>query len=230
MKKILKEAYDDNITLTALAKKYKTGRGTLRKKAKEIGLDFSKLKKGNKIDKELFVGRRYGKLTVVKYDSRNERGSIWLCQCDCGETIKLPAGRLYRSRGSAKSCGCAMHKNNTGDKSPFWKGFGELSSTKWSQIKNNAKKRGIDFDLTIEDAYNVFLNQDKKCNLSGLDIVMPNGSEVDNLASLDRIDSTLPYVHTNIQWVHKKINYMKHCLSQDEFIYFCTLVVHNKCK
>lgn len=222
---ILKEAYKNNVTLRALAKEYKMGRQTLRKKAKEIGLDFSKLKtRGNTIDTNLLVGKKFGKLVVEKYFERNERGAVWLCKCDCGNTINVPTGLLHRSRGAKKSCGCEKNKNKAGNKSKYWKGFGELSSTKWSEIKRNAKKRCIEFNITIEDAYDVYLKQDTKCKLSGLNLKM---SPEEMTASLDRIDSSKPYEKNNIQWVHKKINYMKHCLSQEEFVYFCTLVAKN---
>jgi hypothetical protein len=225
---ILKKAYNDNKTLKALALEYKMSRSTLRKKAREIGLDFSKLKtRGNTIDVELLVSKRFGKLIVESYDSRNEKGAIWLCKCDCGNNIKVPTGLLHRSKGSVKSCGCEKHKNKKSNKSPYWKGIGELSSTKWSQIKRNAKKRNIEFNLTIEEAYEVYLEQNKKCKLTGLDISFLISENSNNLASLDRINSKLPYEKTNIQWVCKKINYMKHCMTQEEFIYFCSLVVKN---
>lgn len=226
LNKILREAYASKKSLTKLAKELKMGRNTLSKRAGEIGLDFSNLKlSGSEIDKTLLAGRKIGKLTVQSYDSRDENGSIWLCNCDCGNTIKLPAGRLFKGKGSAKSCGCEKHKNKKGIKSPYWRGFEDLSSTKWSQIKRNAKKRGIIFNLEIEDAYDVYLKQNKKCRLTGLDIIFSSNDDSDNLASLDRINSSLPYEKGNIQWVCKKINYMKHCLTQENFIYLCNLVV-----
>jgi hypothetical protein len=47
-------------------------------------------------------------------------------------------------------------------------------------------------------------------------------------ASLDRINSSLGYVEGNCQWVHKVINTMKMALSQDEFIYYCSLVCNHR--
>ena len=47
-------------------------------------------------------------------------------------------------------------------------------------------------------------------------------------ASVDRVDNTKGYVTTNIQWVHKDINYMKQEYPQDYFKQLCKLVTeHN---
>jgi hypothetical protein len=62
--------------------------------------------KGKKVN---LLGNRYGKLTVtafVRFDPR--RGSIWLCQCDCGNTKEYLNSILHV--GDAKSCGCSREK------------------------------------------------------------------------------------------------------------------------
>ena len=50
------------------------------------------------------TGKRFGRLTVIRYDHSEHDGAHWLCKCDCG-TEKVIAGYLLR-RGSTKSCGC----------------------------------------------------------------------------------------------------------------------------
>lgn len=55
--------------------------------------------------KEDLTGRRFGRLVVIKGDGRNNKGErLWLCKCDCGNTITTD-GRNLR-RGDTKSCGC----------------------------------------------------------------------------------------------------------------------------
>lgn len=52
-----------------------------------------------------FTGQRFGKLKVIKkVGLTKSRRSVWLCQCDCGNTIELN----YRSfaHWGTKSCGC----------------------------------------------------------------------------------------------------------------------------
>lgn len=54
------------------------------------------------------TGQRFGKLVAIKrsglkkYKSKNV--SLWLCQCDCGNTVEATVGSLIS--GNKKSCGC----------------------------------------------------------------------------------------------------------------------------
>lgn len=51
------------------------------------------------------TNQRYGRLTAIKQVERNTSNKVqWLCQCDCGNTVKVTTGHL-RS-GHTKSCGC----------------------------------------------------------------------------------------------------------------------------
>ena len=51
------------------------------------------------------TGHRYGKLTVLGECVPDRHGTMWRCQCDCGN-IRYVRGSHLRS-GDAKSCGCA---------------------------------------------------------------------------------------------------------------------------
>lgn len=104
-----------------------------------------------------------------------------------------------------------------------FKGHGELSGRDWSRIKYSASKRNIDFDvnLTIEFVWNLYLEQDKKCKLSGLPITINKSAKINNTASLDRIDSNLGYNSTNVQWLHKDVNNLKGSMSNEETIKLC---------
>ena len=51
-----------------------------------------------------FVGRRFGKLTVVEYAGKKAGMHRWRCLCDCGrETV---VGQTLLQTGKTKSCGC----------------------------------------------------------------------------------------------------------------------------
>jgi len=119
-----------------------------------------------------------------------------------------------------------------GNKSVNWKGYGELSSLYWWHVKEKAQKRNLEFNLNIEDAWHLFLEQDRKCVLTGIPLKINNRYAIkdhNNIASIDRIDSSKGYTIDNIQWVHKYINVMKWQLSQQEFIDMCNKVTeHNK--
>jgi hypothetical protein len=68
--------------------------------------------------------------------------------------------------------------------------------------------------------------QNKKCALSGLELKFPEFGEkaTKQTASLDRINSDLGYVKSNIQWLHKDVNKIKWELSQIRFIELCKLI------
>lgn len=93
-------------------------------------------------------------------------------------------------------------------------------------IINGAKRRGIIFEITIDDMWNKFKEQNGKCALSGLDIKFPSFGEkaTKQTASLDRINSDIGYIKENIQWLHKDVNKMKWELDQDRFLYLCKLI------
>lgn len=50
------------------------------------------------------TGRKFNKLTVVKFAGMRQRGSYWECLCECGGESILIAN--YVTSGHTKSCGC----------------------------------------------------------------------------------------------------------------------------
>jgi hypothetical protein len=111
-----------------------------------------------------------------------------------------------------------------GNKNLRFTGYEEISGEFWSSIKIGAKVRCIDFSVSIQDIYEIFIKQDKKCSLSGINIWMNRTSKENKTASLDRINSDLGYVYGNIQWIHKDINKMKNDYEQNYFILLCKKV------
>jgi len=108
-----------------------------------------------------------------------------------------------------------------------WKGCGNLSSSKFSNIKYESKKREIIFDISIEDMWKQFIKQRGYCTLTGKDLtwdIHRNNKTTRGTSSLDRIDSNQPYIKNNIHWVHKDINMMKWNFSIEDFKYWCKLV------
>lgn len=107
-----------------------------------------------------------------------------------------------------------------------------ISGEFWALIKSGALKRNIDFNVSMEQAWDLYIKQDRKCALSGLELIFePNcvhNKKIDNrrkrTASLDRKDSTKSYTLDNVQWVHKDVNIMKNKYSQDYFTQICKLI------
>lgn len=86
----------------------------------------------------------------------------------------------------------------------------------------NAKSRNIEFNITISDLENQWNLQEGKCAYTGIELTLPKSS-TDRLfnASVDRIDSSEPYIIGNIQWVLKEVNIMKMSLSEERFLELC---------
>lgn len=60
---------------------------------------------GNFID---MVGKKFGRLFIIKHAYNKKGRSFWLCKCECGNE-KVICGKDIRN-GSIKSCGCYMRE------------------------------------------------------------------------------------------------------------------------
>ena len=90
-----------------------------------------------------------------------------------------------------------------------------ISGRLFSAIKYKANLRNIEFDLTLDFVDALFESQQGLCYYSGL----PIDGKTRNLvtASLDRTDSSIGYVESNVRWVHKDVNFMKHSATETHF-------------
>lgn len=168
------------------------------------------------------IGKRYGNLVVIGYSgTRNKRGvMLWNCLCDCGK--ECLRDKTHFNSG-VKSCGCLNKNRNLGGYP--WSGHGKISGSYWWSVQNGAKSRNIQFDITIEHAWEIFEKQGGQCALSGLEIFLSqNPKKKKQTASIDRIDSTKGYIEGNIQWVHKKVNLCKNTQNNQEFLVLCRAI------
>lgn len=174
-------------------------------------------------------GQKFHHLSVKCLAGSNRQGSkTWLCVCECGKEKVYSSDHLTRKKSPVKSCGCKAIKK--GSAHPQWSGHGEISGN-WfySHIlreRKQSSRKKIEVEITIEDIWKLFLEQGRKCALSGVELVI-SGTTHYNTASVDRIDSSKGYVLGNIQWVHKHINFMKRTYSQEYFIDMCKKVAQN---
>ncbi len=102
----------------------------------------------------------------------------------------------------------------------------------WTRLQTDAKSRRFAWKVTSQYIWDLYLQQNRKCALTGLPIAFERnfkkyGSERQT-ASLDRIDSKLGYVVGNVQWVHKDINKLKWDWSLDKLYEMCSLLLSNK--
>jgi hypothetical protein len=178
-------------------------------------------------------GRFFGDLEVlcISKESIQKKGRNlkWDCLCKCGNVTCISSNHLLY--GYYNSCGC-NNKSLIGNKSVKWCGYEEITGANWRGIVKGAVDRAIEFNITIEFAWKLFLKQDRKCTYTNQLLFFGDTLLEDRLgsttASLDRIDSDRGYHEDNVQWVHKDINIMKRHHSSEYFIQLCKMVVENE--
>lgn len=123
-----------------------------------------------------------------------------------------------------------QNEDYTGRAHVNWIGCGDISGAYLGSLCRSADVRKLDFVITIEYMWHLFLQQNRKCFFTGLPLVFVDRYNINctkQTASLDRIDSNKGYIEGNVQWVHKDINHMKHRLQDTRFIELCKLVADN---
>lgn len=104
------------------------------------------------------------------------------------------------------------------------RGYYECIPITWfNKYKLSSEVRNINFSIKIEDVYNLFIKQNKKCALSNIDLHFETFGQK-HIVSIDRIDSSKGYTLDNVQLIHKDLNFMKQRFSQEYFIEMCELV------
>ena len=152
------------------------------------------------------IGDYFGKWKVVDAVFVDRYAKV-PCECECGILCNVDAYTLIK--GKSRSCKtCSLPR--VGAANPAWKGYEEIPNSWFLRFKRYSK---IEFDLQIEDIWDLFLRQEKKCALTGLPIGFSNDrtrsqkySGISCTASIDRIDSKKGYTRDNTQLVHKDIN------------------------
>lgn len=88
------------------------------------------------------TGKVFSRLTVLRENGRTkDRHILWLCRCECGNTVNV-SSRDLRS-GHTKSCGCLCR----------------------DQVSAARKKHGASGNHTnIERLYKVWISMRKRCN------------------------------------------------------------------
>jgi len=135
--------------------------------------------------------------------------------CHCSQQFTTTAGHIFS--GHTKSCGCSWNKPSKNRK-----GYKDLTGKQFGIVKYGAERRNIVFNITPEDVWNIYEQQNRLCLLTGIYMTWDSKYGPGN-ASVDRIDNLKGYTIDNIQIILKDINMMKRHHSQDYFIYLCYL-------
>jgi len=166
-------------------------------------------------------GQKFGRYTIFNSNIIVEKEAKVKCECQCGNIKNVSCYSLIKGTSTqCLECGNSMKQENN----PAWKGYGYIPNKIFGKLIRDAEARSIDFKINIQHLNELYIKQNKKCILSGLNLE----TSVNNLtASLERIDSSKGYIDGNVQWVHKDVNMMKRIYNQDYFIKLCKLISDN---
>jgi hypothetical protein len=114
------------------------------------------------------TGNKYNRLEVIEKVGKHASGNyIYLCECDCGNTVEVRGGSL--TSGNTQSCGC-YSADNARDR---WLIHGESSKDNYiyHREKHLQRKYGLSYDeyLAMIDA------QDGKCAICSYEFGQKQG-------------------------------------------------------
>lgn len=178
-------------------------------------------------------GKQFGKLTVLKLDPARKLGRVrWLCQCQCGNIKSILSASLTRK--CSTSCGCDKREKLRAATLKRYPDYmcRNIPRRYFIATRSNAKRRGIAFNLTIEEMADQYEKQNRKCYFTNVPIGFNTSRGNPNpfwghSASIDRLDSSKDYNASNICIVHRDVNRMKNDFPLDRFIEVCNLVAKN---
>jgi len=155
---------------------------------------------------------------------KGEDGRYYKPCPSCGE-MQSYLRKNYAEHSLKAKKRCKFCVNSDPDKNSH-KGFYKdvLRCAFAHKYKASAELRGIEWNVSFDYLADLLIEQDFKCALTGFPIQAMN---INNNASLDRIDSSKGYVEGNLQWVLAEVNMMKQHYSQDRFIEICRAVSIN---
>lgn len=204
-------------TLREIGDIFNCSAATVAENFKEYNVDYCisrkifNKQKGKLRAKDL-SGQKFGYWLILERHIGNSNRVEWKCQCLKCNNIFIVTSTNLQSNHSKQCKQCRIKQ--------LWGGYGGIPLTVWSTIARSAKRRNININITIKDIWDLLEKQNGKCALTGRTLVMcKNGKK--RTASLDRIDSKLDYNIDNIQWIHKDLNNMKQCYTNEYFIKTC---------
>jgi len=170
--------------------------------------------------RKLTIGEVFGKWTVIE-DGPFLKEKYWTVRCACGYEATRRVSQLVQGR--TNSCRTCSAKVREATQRHYVNG---LSPHILTVCKGHAVRRGIPVEISFEDVVDIWTQQNGLCKYSGVPLTYRPHQRAsgENTASLDRIDSSKGYVKGNIQFVHKRISFMKNDMTEDVFIEWCRKV------
>ena len=145
-----------------------------------------------------FIGKKFGKLTIIDLKIQGRYKSYFICKCDCGNVIKKEASRITTNgKWGIKSCGCYRKDYEKGCRT-FPNGEAMFNALLGS-YKHHAKTRNLPFKLTVDEFRKLTKQNCYYCNSIPKGKKQAKGTpSVYVFSGLDRLNSDLGYIKRNV--------------------------------
>lgn len=152
----------------------------------------------------------------------------------CKNEFERRAGEVNRNAKRnrkifcSRTCAGKYHIRNIPEISKKWNHLNPANQrdefTPFRCFLNSVRRRDKEFDVTLEDLKSQWETQSGVCPYTGWNLLLKQGKQVPNQASLDRIDSSKGYVKGNIQFVAYIANIAKSSYDDKTLFEFCKAV------
>jgi hypothetical protein len=163
-----------------------------------------------------FSKQKFHMLTAIEFVEVRKGTCYWRFVCDCGKSTIKQASKV--KDGRVKSCGCVRYQK--GKIFPSMRlPPGEAGKRNiFRDYQNRAKRKGIEFSLTIEEFAEITKQRCVYCGVEPRnECRMEWGAGTYFYNGIDRIDNAIGYTQDNVAPCCAICNYAKKTSSVEDF-------------
>ena len=174
------------------------------------------------------VGQTFHRLLVLEnrgpYPQGKQMDTLWYCRCSCGKTVNVRGNAL--KTGHTRSCGCLLwewRRKKKGIQKP-----GVCLRSLFSSYRYGAKKRGLSFELDLDDVLTLIQQNCFYCDAPPSNRQVSSTGEILIYNGIDRVRNEEGYYRSNCVACCDWCNTAKMNWSSQEFIEKCKKVALHK--